>query len=265
MTTETRPWLQDESADPALRELLESTEFDGPSDRQLEKLTARVAFLFDLPPGGGEGAGGGGGGGGPSAPAAPAGGAATVAATSGVVKAIVAAGVISVGAVVATVTQREPVAPPAPVVVAPPPVIATAPVIPPEEPVAPPPEVVEPAKPPPPPVVRPAVVRQPTPTPPPAEAKAAPPPPSSPDAELTALDDAIAAARAGRPAQALAAVEAHVASWPDSPLAQEREVIAIEALLSLGRRDDARARLTAFRSKWPTSTHLVRLESMLPQ
>lgn len=257
MTTETRPWLQDEGADPALKELLESTEFDGPSDRQLEKLTARVAFLFDLPPGGGEG--GGGGGGGPSAPAAPAGGAATVAATSGVVKAIVAAGVISVGAVVATVTLREPAV--QPIVVAPPPVIATAPVVPREpEPVAPP-AIVEPAKAPPPPVVRPTVVR---PVTPPPEPKASPPPPS-PDAELTALDDAIAAARAGRPAQALAAVEAHVASWPDSPLAQEREVIAIEALLSLGRRDDARARLGVFRSKWPTSTHLVRLESMLPQ
>ncbi|MBM4779923.1 MAG: hypothetical protein GQE15_19635 [Archangiaceae bacterium] len=259
MTTETRPWLQDEGADPALKELLESTEFDGPSERQLEKLTARVAFLFDLPPGGGEG---GGGGGGPSAPAAPAGGAATVAATSGVVKAIVAAGVISVGAVVATVTLREPAAPP--IVVAPTPVIATAPVVPKEPEPAIAPAIVEPAKAPPPPVVRPAVVR-PAPAPPPVDTKPAPPPPPSPDAELTALDDAIAAARAGRPAQALVAVEAHVASWPDSPLAQEREVIAIEALLSLGRRDDARTRLSAFRSKWPTSTHLVRLESMLPQ
>lgn len=259
MTTETRPWLQDEGADPALRELLESSEFDGPSDRQLEKLTARVAFLFDLPPGGG----GEGGGGGPSAPAAPAGGAATVAATSGVVKAIVAAGVISVGAVVANVTLREPVVPPTPVIVAPPPLIATAPVVPKEpEPVVPP-AIVEPAKAPPPPVVRPTV--RPAPPTPPPDAKPAAPPPPSPDAELTALDDAIAAARAGRAAQALAAVEAHVASWPDSPLAQEREVIAIEALLSLGRRDDARARLSAFRSKWPTSTHLVRLESMLPQ
>lgn len=256
MTTETRPWLQDEGADPSVRELLESTEFDGPSDRQLEKLTARVAFLFDLPPGGGDG----GGGGGPSAPAAPAGGA-TVAATSGVVKAIVAAGVISVGAVVATVTLRDPVVPPVPVVTAP--VIAPAAVEPQQpEPVAPPP-IVEPAKAPPPPVVRPTVVRAAPPAPPP-ETKPAPPPPS-PDAELTALDDAIAAARAGRAAEALRAVEAHVTNWPDSPLAQEREVIAIEALLSLGRRDDARARLAAFRSKWPTSTHLVRLESMLPQ
>lgn len=262
MTTETRPWLQDESADPSVRELLESTEFDGPSDRQLEKLTARVAFLFDLPPGGGEG-GGGGGGGGPSAPAAPAGGAATVVATSGVVKAIVAAGVISVGAVVATVTLREPAAPPVPVVVAPPPVVAKAAPVPEPEPEPEPAPIVEPAKPPPPPVVRPTVVRA-APPPPPTETKPSPPPPA-PDAELTQLDDAIAAARAGRPAEALKAVEAHAVSWPDSPLAQEREVIAIEALLSLGRRDDARSRLATFRSKWPTSTHLVRLESMLPQ
>jgi hypothetical protein len=34
--------------------------------------------------------------------------------------------------------------------------------------------------------------------------------------------------------------------------------------VTLGRRDDARERLKSFRTKWPTSTHLVRLEALLP-
>ena len=32
MTTETKPWLLDESADPGLRELLESAEVDAPEE-----------------------------------------------------------------------------------------------------------------------------------------------------------------------------------------------------------------------------------------
>ena len=53
MTNELKPWLSEDGGDPTLRELLESAEVDAPSERQLERLTAKVAFLFDLPPGGG--------------------------------------------------------------------------------------------------------------------------------------------------------------------------------------------------------------------
>jgi TolA-binding protein len=101
--------------------------------------------------------------------------------------------------------------------------------------------------------------------PPTPESVAQVPPPSSVDAELAALDDAVAAARAGRPREALNVVEAHIAAFPQSLLAQEREVVAIEALVALGRVDDARDRLRAFRRRWPTSTHLVRLETLLPE
>lgn len=261
MTTETKPWLLDESADPGLRELLESAEVDAPSDRQLERLTAKVAFLFDVPPGGGDG--GAGGGGGPPAPTAPVGGVTAAAGGFGV-KALVAAGVVAIGGVVGVVALRQPV--PTPVIERPTPIAPVA--VAPKVELPPEPEPVKAEEPPtkPPPPVKPVVKVAPTVVPLPVEPTKAtpPPPPANPDEELTALDDAITAARAGRPAQALAAVDAHLAKFPQSALAQEREVIAIEALVTLGRRDDAKARLTSFRSKWPTSTHLVRLEALLP-
>lgn len=260
MTTETKPWLLDESADPGLRELLESAEVDAPSDRQLERLTAKVAFLFDLPPGGGDGGAGGGGGGGAPAPTAPVGGVTAAAGGLGM-KALLAAGVVAIGGVVGVVALRQPV--PAPVIERPTPVAVVPKVELPPEPELPKAEE-PPTKPPPP--VKPVVKVAPTVAPAPVEPTKAlpPPPPSNPDEELAALDDAITAARAGRPAQALAAVDAHLAKFPQSALAQEREVIAIEALVTLGRRDDAKERLKSFRSKWPTSTHLVRLEALLP-
>ena len=264
MTTETKPWLLDESADPGLRELLESAEVDAPSDRQLERLTAKVAFLFDLPPGGGDGgAGGGGGGGGPPAPTAPVGGVTAAAGGFGV-KALVAAGVVAIGGVVGVVALREPAPPP--VIERPTPIVPIA--VAPKVELPPEPDLPKAEEPPtkPPPPVKPVVKVAPAVAPTPVEPTKAtpPPPPANPDEELAALDDAITAARAGRPAQALAAVDAHLAKFPQSALAQEREVIAIEALVTLGRRDDAKARLTSFRSKWPTSTHLVRLEALLP-
>ena len=263
MTTETKPWLLDESADPGLRQLLESAEVDAPSDRQLERLTSKVAFLFDLPPGGGGEGGAGGGGGGPPAPTAPVGGAAAAAGGLGV-KALVAAGVVAIGGVVGVVARRQPA--PAPVIERPTPVAPVA--VTPKVELPPEPELPKAEEPPtkPPPPVKQVVKVVPTVVPTPVEPTKAspPPPPGNPDEELAALDDAIAAARAGRSAQALAAVDAHLAKFPQSALSQEREVIAIEALVTLGRRDDARERLKSFRTKWPTSTHLVRLEALLP-
>lgn len=272
MTNELKPWLSEDGGDPTLRELLESAEVDAPSERQLERLTAKVAFLFDLPPGGG-GSGGDGGGGGPSAPdptsgsgagASGAGAAGGVGGTVGAtglgvgVKAFIAASVLGAAGVglYATQTNSKRDEPVPPVAAPPPSVVAKEepPPIPPEEPVNVPP-------PPPKPTV---VVKKPS--PPPEEPKAKPPPPptATSDEELQGLDDAMSAARAGRAKDALAAVEAHAAKFPESSLSQEREVIAIEALVTLGRPDEARARLARFRAKWPTSSHLVRLDALLP-
>jgi len=63
--------------------------------------------------------------------------------------------------------------------------------------------------------------------------------------------------------QALVLVDQHTTRFPDSGLAQEREVLAVQALSRLGRTVDARARASSFKERWPTSTHLLRLEALL--
>jgi TolA-binding protein len=80
------------------------------------------------------------------------------------------------------------------------------------------------------------------------------------DGEVTLLQRAMGAAQAGDSTEALAHALAHAARYPNSSMAQEREVIAIEALAALGRSEEAQARIGSFRMRWPTSTHLLRLE-----
>jgi hypothetical protein len=274
MTSELRPWLQEPGGDPGVRALLESAEVDAPNERQLERLTAKVAFLFDLPPGGGDGGDGGPDGGGAPEPTAgtPAGApAASGQAVTGAagatglgmgVKAVIAASVLGAAGLGLVVATRTPEQTPGPVV-APPAVVPSVPSEPaPAEPVktaTPEPEPSKRASPPAPapPKKTPVVQKAPQPI-------APPPTPPEADEELAGLDEAMKAARAGRPADALAAVDAHAARFPQSALAQEREVIGIEALVALGRPDDARARLARFRARWPTSSHLVRLDGLLP-
>ena len=65
------------------------------------------------------------------------------------------------------------------------------------------------------------------------------------------------------PARALAQVNRHAARFPHSALAQEREVIAIEALLRLGRSDEARLRAARFEQSYPTSAHVPRIEALI--
>ena len=66
------------------------------------------------------------------------------------------------------------------------------------------------------------------------------------------------------PAQALDLINRHAARFPGSILGQEREVIAIDALVRLGRVGEARARAAAFASRFPTSAHLRRLAALVP-
>jgi hypothetical protein len=54
-------------------------------------------------------------------------------------------------------------------------------------------------------------------------------------------------------AGALDAVERHKTKYPRGQLAEERELIAVQALATLGRKDDARARARAFRRSFPAS------------
>ena len=68
----------------------------------------------------------------------------------------------------------------------------------------------------------------------------------------------------GAPSRALDLVSRHAARFPGSALGQEREVLAIDALVRLGRVSEARARAAAFAARFPTSAHLHRLEALVP-
>jgi hypothetical protein len=67
------------------------------------------------------------------------------------------------------------------------------------------------------------------------------------------------------PARALDLVNRHATRFPGAALGQEREVIAIDALVRLGRTGEARARAAAFAARFPTSAHLRRLEALVPR
>ena len=64
-------------------------------------------------------------------------------------------------------------------------------------------------------------------------------------------------------AKALALTDEHAKTYPKGVLAEERELLAIEALVALGRRDAANERAAAFRTTYPTSTYGARLDSIL--
>ena len=71
--------------------------------------------------------------------------------------------------------------------------------------------------------------------------------------ERALLDIARAAAARGEPALAFERAERHRRQFPHGRLAEEREALAIRALIALGRSDEARARANAFRASYPNS------------
>ena len=83
------------------------------------------------------------------------------------------------------------------------------------------------------------------------------------DAELSLLQDAMDAVEAGHPLEALEALDSHTGQFASGGLAQEREVLAIDVLVSLGRRDEAKARANRFRAAYPASTHLLHIDSLV--
>lgn len=70
-------------------------------------------------------------------------------------------------------------------------------------------------------------------------------------------------ALAADPAQAYALTERCRAQYPSGELAQEREYIAISALVRLGRGSEASSRAALFRMHYPSSAYLPRLERVL--
>lgn len=66
----------------------------------------------------------------------------------------------------------------------------------------------------------------------------------------------------GSPSRALALAGEHARRFPRGMLAQEREVLAIEALARLGRRDAAQQRARRFHARWPGSSHARRVDAL---
>jgi hypothetical protein len=91
-----------------------------------------------------------------------------------------------------------------------------------------------------------------------------PPASTNPPAEdeLTLLQGAADRVRAD-PSEALALADEHAARFPSGSLAQEREVIAIEALVRLNRAGQARERAKRFARDFPTSAHRLRIEILV--
>lgn len=87
-------------------------------------------------------------------------------------------------------------------------------------------------------------------------------PAESPDGEVRLLGRAQDALR-GRPEEALALCNDHANRFPAGAFVQEREVIAIQALVETGREGEARARADRFEARFPHSTHTRRIETLL--
>jgi hypothetical protein len=86
--------------------------------------------------------------------------------------------------------------------------------------------------------------------------------PADPAAELALLEQAQLAIDRD-PARALALAERHRARFARGQFAQEREMLAIDALLRLKRVPEARRRAAAFERANPNSSHLPRLRDRL--
>ncbi len=69
----------------------------------------------------------------------------------------------------------------------------------------------------------------------------------------------------GQSANALAALEQHAREFPRGRLAEEGEVLAIQALAGAGRSEEARARAARFRERHPTSLWLPSVEVAVPK
>jgi len=86
---------------------------------------------------------------------------------------------------------------------------------------------------------------------------------ASPGESELALLDRAHARMAADPADAMRALDEHRARYPHGAFAQEREVLAIEALVRLGRRHEAEARAAAFATQYPSSAHRRRIAVLL--
>lgn len=94
-----------------------------------------------------------------------------------------------------------------------------------------------------------------------ANRMAAAPKPTVPEATL--LTRAHEQLLGGDAEGALASVTEHARAYPNGTFAQEREVIAIEALSALGRRAEAERRAASFHAAYPQSSHGERVDRLI--
>lgn len=83
-----------------------------------------------------------------------------------------------------------------------------------------------------------------------------------PEAEVKLVERAQDAVRA-RPAEALALCNDHAKRFPNGIVTQECEVISVEALVKLGRKDEARQRAARFKARFPGSAAIRRLDVLV--
>jgi hypothetical protein len=229
-------------ASDAVRELLRSSASDGPSAAQLQRLADKLAPQL-----------------GPPATSVTVKATSTAAKTGGFAKAI-AVVVVVVAVAGYWFTRGAPTRKPAAPVIEP---VVAAPTIEPPTP-APVEAVTAPARPP----IEETATKQPPVRKParPARVERA----AKGDATATPSEDELAilgtaqrALVADDPRAALLAAERHAARFPSGLMTEEREAIAIEALVRLGRTDDASARFERFRTSYPRSSYRHRLERLL--
>ena len=82
-------------------------------------------------------------------------------------------------------------------------------------------------------------------------------------AETAILSPARAALQRGDARAALAVVTAHARRFPNGAMQEERERIAIESLVMLGRTGEARRRAERFRARYPRSVQIRRIDTLL--
>lgn len=82
--------------------------------------------------------------------------------------------------------------------------------------------------------------------------------------ERALLDQARRAVNEGDGERALVLVETHAKNFPRGALAEERDVLRIQALAAVGQAERARTAVEAFRKKYPASPFLPAVESRLP-
>lgn len=75
-------------------------------------------------------------------------------------------------------------------------------------------------------------------------------------AERALIESGRARLARGDATGALAMLDEHARRFPNARLSEEREALAIQALVNAGRHDEAKARAAAFRTKWSTSVYL---------